>query len=186
MMFIPNSQRLSYRLMNESDADLLFQLDQDPQVMRFINGGKPTTQQQVTDCYIPRLLSYLNPSQGWGQWNVSVKESGQYIGWILIRPMNFFSELVEYSNLEIGWRFFQSAWGKGYASEAAESFVKAFRQASLEGKINPIEKLSAIAMPDNAASIAIMKKIGMSYHKTAIHRDPLGDEEVVYYQKNLN
>jgi RimJ/RimL family protein N-acetyltransferase len=41
-------------------------------------------------------------------------------------------------------------------------------------------------MPGNAASINIMKKLGMSYIKTDIHRDPLGDEEVVYYTLEIN
>ncbi len=37
-------------------------------------------------------------------------------------------------------------------------------------------------MEDNLASIHVMKKLGMKYVKTAIHKDPLGDDEVVYYQ----
>jgi len=33
---IPTSSRLRFRLMDEGDADLLFELDQDPDVMRFV------------------------------------------------------------------------------------------------------------------------------------------------------
>ena len=33
--------------------------------------------------------------------------------------MHFFSDTPEFDNLELGWRFFRSSWGKGYASEAA-------------------------------------------------------------------
>ena len=40
---IKNSDRLSYALMTENDADLLFELDRNPEVMRYINGGTPST-----------------------------------------------------------------------------------------------------------------------------------------------
>ena len=36
------TQELILRQFTEQDADNLFLLDSDPEVMRFINGGKPT------------------------------------------------------------------------------------------------------------------------------------------------
>jgi len=39
-MKTPDSERLSYCLMSQADGDLLFDLDQNPQVMRFINEGQ--------------------------------------------------------------------------------------------------------------------------------------------------
>ncbi|MCI2285712.1 GNAT family N-acetyltransferase [Colwellia sp. MSW7] len=40
-MMIQNSKRLSYRLMGEEDAHALWSIDQDPEVMHFLNGGTP-------------------------------------------------------------------------------------------------------------------------------------------------
>jgi RimJ/RimL family protein N-acetyltransferase len=175
MIIIP-SARLSYTLMTKADGELLFQLDQDPEVMRFLNGGKPSTMAEINEIFIPRMESYLNKQKGWGLWQLSLSSSNEYIGWILVRPMNFFSEAPEFDNVELGWRFFQSSWGKGYASEAALHIKNTL------AKNNDIERFSAIAVKDNLGSIAVMKKIGMFYVKTYLHKDPLFESHVVYYQ----
>lgn len=175
-MKVKNSTRLSYRPITADDAELLYQLDQDPEVMRYINNGKTTSMQEILDVYIPRLEQYRNLEKGWGLWKVSVIESGEFIGWILVRPMEFFSDSPQYSNIELGWRFFRSSWGKGYATEAAEAVKQSLQS------LGYVRHFSAIAFEDNLASIKIMKKLGMRYLKTDIHHDPLGDEELVFYQ----
>jgi len=66
---VPNSSRLQYELMSVANApDLMFELDQDPEVMRFINGGKPTSREEIQDRFIPRLEKYRLPEKGWGLW----------------------------------------------------------------------------------------------------------------------
>jgi len=162
--------------MTKADGELLFQLDQDPEVMRFLNGGKPSTMNEINEIFIPRMESYLNKQKGWGLWQVNISSSNEYIGWILARPMNFFSEAPEFDNVELGWRFFQLSWGKGYASEAALHIKNNL------AKNNDLKRFSAIAVRDNLGSIEVMKKIGMSYVKTYLHKDPLFESHVVYYQ----
>ena len=178
-MKIKDSERLSYRLMNAGDRQFLFDLDQDEEVMRYINGGKLPTKAEVEDVYLPRLLSYTDPEKGWGMYQVCLKDDGQAIGWILVRPMDFFSDSPQWDNLELGWRFYRTTWGKGYATEAAIAIKNAF----IEQK--DIGKFTAIALEGNDASIKIMTKLGMHYVKTAIHEDPLGNEEVVYYEVSV-
>ena len=175
MIIIPSS-RLSYTLMTKADSELFFQLDQDPEVMRFLNGGKPSTMTEINEIFIPRMERYLNKQKGWGLWQVNISSSNEYIGWILVRPMHFFSEVPEFDNVELGWRFFQSSWGKGYASEAALHIKNTL------AKNNDLKHFSAIAVKDNLGSIAVMKKIGMSYVKTYLHKDPLFESHVVYYK----
>ena len=175
-MEIKNSARLSYQLMSNDDSEFLFQLDQDPEVMRFINGGKITTREEIASIFLPRMNSFKNPKQGWGLWKVSLSASNQPIGWILVRPMNFFSEQSDDNNLELGWRFLKSSWGKGYAPEAA-LHIKTHIEENTR-----IEYFSAVAMEENLASIAVMKKLGMRYIKTDLHADPLGDTTAVYFQ----
>lgn len=175
-MLIRDSERLSFSLMGPDDAQLLFELDQDVEVMRYINGGKMTTMQDVHDVFIPRMAQYTDKNKGWGLWKVCLSQSQEFIGWVLVRPMDFFNEQTQWDNLELGWRFKRAAWGKGYATEAAQQIKSALIATQ------DISKLSAIAMPENKASIAIMKKLGMHYLKTDINKDPLGDEEVVFYE----
>ncbi len=178
-MNIKNSARLSYAPMTRSDDDLLFQLDQDAEVMRFINGGKLSTMEDVINVYIPRIESFTNEDEGWGFWKVLLKDSGEFIGWILVRPMNFFTDKPELDNLELGWRFKRDSWGKGLATEAAENIKQALIS---KGSSN---RFSAIALEGNLASIKIMQKLGMEYIKTYFHEDPLFSEEVVLYEMSL-
>lgn len=77
---IPASARLSYRLMDSSDAQLWFELDQDPEVMRYLNDSKPTTWQQINEFFIPRVAGFTNPATGCGLWEVSNLGDGEYLG----------------------------------------------------------------------------------------------------------
>ncbi|MDG1750362.1 MAG: GNAT family N-acetyltransferase [Thalassotalea sp.] len=175
-MKIENSARLSYRLMDANDAELLFQLDQDPAVMKFISDGEVSSREKINNVFIPRMQAYRDADKGWGLWQINISETGEYIGWVLVRPMYFFSDNPEFDNLELGWRFFQSSWGKGYASEAAQQI----KNSLSENKT--YRAFSAIADEENLGSIGVMKNIGMSYLKTYRHIDPLFECEVAYYQ----
>ena len=175
-MKIKDSPRLQFELMTAKDSELMFSLDQDPEVMRFINGGILTSKQEILNVYIPRMESYTNPDEGWGIWKVALKLSKEFIGWILIRPMGFFSDSPEFDNIEFGWRFKRGSWGNGYATEAAANIKQALVDKG------SLTRISAVAVEENSASINIMKKLGMKFVKKDIHRDPLGDQLVVFYQ----
>ncbi len=179
-MYISDSQRLSYALMGADDAQLLFELDQDVEVMRYINGGEMTTMQEVYDVFIPRMEKYTDKEKGWGLWQVRITKTDTFIGWILVRPMDFFADQTQWQDWELGWRFKREAWGKGYGTEAAKHIMQELMTTQ------NVKYFSAIAMPGNTASIGIMKKLGMQYIKTDLHKDPLGDMEVVYYQVKVS
>ncbi len=146
--------------------------------MRYINGGKVTTMDEVHDVYLPRMASYSNAAKGWGLWKVSIKETEDFIGWILVRPMGFFGDNRDDSNLELGWRLMRKAWGHGYATEAATAVMNRLESTG-------VAHFTALAMEGNAASINVMKKLGMRYVKTAMHQDPIGDDICVYYERVL-
>jgi RimJ/RimL family protein N-acetyltransferase len=134
--------------------------------------------QEIKKVMIPRLKKYLDPSKGWGIWQVNTLESRQYIGWVLVRPNDFFSAKVQFDNLELGWRFKSHVWGQGFATESATHIM---RGLSFN---DTIQKFCAIAVPENTDSIRVMEKLGMHYVKTYIHQDPLGNSRAVYYERN--
>lgn len=173
---VTNSERLSFRLMDITDKSLFLDLDSDPEVMRFINGGIPTTEQEYEDIYIPRHSTFRNPEKGWGYWATFIAETNTFIGWVLVRPMNFFNEDTDLDNIELGWRFKQLAWGKGYATEAAQAILTALKEQV------GYNKFTAIAVSDNTGSIKIMEKLGMNFAKKQIHQDPLGNQDAEYYE----
>ncbi len=181
---IADSARLSFRLMDSTDAQLLYELDQDPEVMRHLNAGVVSTMVQIEQRMLPRMMAYREPTLGYGIWQVSTRDDCEllpscYIGWILVRPMGFFTAQPQHDNVELGWRFKRQAWGYGFASEAAAAV------AAGVAKHGAVRWLSALAVPENLPSIAVMKKLGMQFVRQGLHPDPLGEVEVVLYQKTL-
>ena len=179
-MNIQNSARLGFRLMTENDAQLLYELDQDPAVMAHINGGIANSMTDIQEIYIPRLISFTHKEKGWGLWHTSLLSNNEFIGWILVRPMGFFEGNKNTLDLELGWRFKQSSWGKGYATEAAKQV------ANTICKVHPeLQALSATALVENHGSLKVMKNIGMKYIKNYIYNDSCGDHDAVLYRKSL-
>jgi len=125
------------------------------------------------------MLSYINHKKGWGLWKVSLLENNEFIGWILVRPMDFFSDNPMFENLELGWRFKEEFWGKGYATESALCVMNALANNK------SASQFTAIAVSENTASISIMKKLGMKFIKKDMHKDPLGDMLVEYYSVTI-
>ena len=181
MLQIGATTRLHFTLLSEQDAQLLFEVDQDAEVMRYINGGTLTSMQTIVEVMLPRMAHYRNPVLGYGIWQVRRNDDNAYLGWVLIRPMGFNSQTPSTDDVEIGWRFKCQYWGCGYASEAAAAVAQAVLAH------NPkVQFLSAIAMPDNAGSIGVMRKLGMQFVKRYLHCDALGDVDAVLYRMAVN
>lgn len=178
MLNVAATERLRFALLSEQDAQLLFEVDQDEEVMRYLNGGKLTTMQTIVEVFVPRMMRYRSPAQGYGIWQVRRNSDNAYLGWVLVRPMGFNTDAPSSDDVELGWRFKREYWGQGYASEAAAAVA----QAVLTHNRN-VQFISAIAMPDNAGSIGVMRKLGMQFVKRYMHRDALGDVDAVLYRK---
>ena len=178
-MQIPDSNRLTFRLMGNDDAQALWELDQDPAVMHFINGGKPNSMDTISKVFLPRMQAYTDKQKGWGIWQVSDRNTQKYLGWVLVRPMGFFTDEPKFNDLELGWRFFQKSWGKGYATEAAIAIKDTIATPK------SIDYVSALAVEDNHGSIGVMKKMGMNFIRKYPHKDPIGDFIAVHYQMSV-
>ena len=69
------TDRLILRRFTADDENLLFELDNDPDVMLYINGGAPVPRAEIVDETIPAFLSYYDRFDGYGFWAVIEKES---------------------------------------------------------------------------------------------------------------
>ena len=183
----PTSDRLSYRLLTPNEWELLLDLDQDPEVMKYV-GVDVSTREDYLNFYNPRYQKYYNPPKGWGLWGFFEKENGkengkkEFLGWILVRPNHFFDKKnpPEYHNLEIGWRMHKRFWGKGYGTEAARAVVDYLLLINEE-----MVSIVGTAMEENVGSTRIMEKLGMGFVEKQIEKLPDGGEleVVVYYRK---
>lgn len=102
-------------------------------------------QQYIAVKYLPIYEKYK-----YGPYLVSLKESEIPIG---------SAGLYKRVNLEhpdIGFAFLPDYWNKGYAFEAADAILQ-FALKSLN-----IQKIVGISLPDNFASINVLKKLGFS------------------------
>ena len=152
--------RLILRRFTADDVDLLVDLDSDPEVMRFITGGRATPLDEVRDEVIPAYLEYYARFAGFGFFAVHEKSSGAFIGWFHFRPRRNDPP----DNVELGYRLRRSAWGKGYATEGARALVrKGFTELG-------VRRVYAEGMAVNTASRRVMEKAGLRLVRT-FHAD---------------
>ena len=174
---ISSSPRLRYRLMDSTDAPLWHELDQDPEVMHFLNEGRPTSWEEIKQFMVPRVADFTDLATGCGLWEVVDKASGEYLGWILARHYRHGFPEAEKDNIELGWRLKRQYWGQGLATEAAKAVMQGLNDK------RDIRVFSAIADAGNLASIGVMKKLGMTYIDSRMHVVPdRPDHPVVYYE----
>jgi RimJ/RimL family protein N-acetyltransferase len=138
------TERLTLRPITIDDVDLLVALDSDPEVMRYISGGKPTTRAEATRI-VKMSLGH--------RWLGFYKITGEFIGWFGIRPSTAKSR-------ELGYRLRREAWGKGLATEGSLALIAvAFTQPG-------VDRVRAETMTVNTASRAVMERCGLRCVRT--------------------
>lgn len=148
--------RLVLRRFTEADADDLFDLDADPEVMRFITGGKPTPRDVIRDETLPRFLRSYERFEGFGVWAAIERSTDEFLGWFEFHP----PEGRGPEEAELGYRLRRSSWGKGYATEGSRALIrKGFTELG-------VRRVVAETMVINAASRRVMEKAGLTYVRT--------------------
>jgi RimJ/RimL family protein N-acetyltransferase len=150
--------RLLLREFTEDDADLLFELDSDPAVMRFL-GPRLADREAYRDRIATVYRAYYASGRGVGVWAAAEKPYGVFLGWFCLRPgLDYrFAREVEFAadDLELGYRLRHDAWNKGYATELARALVeKGFREL---GAV----RIVAAALVGNRGSTRVMEKVGL-------------------------
>jgi RimJ/RimL family protein N-acetyltransferase len=103
------TERLLLRRFTNDDIENLVELDSDPEVMRFINGGRPTPRDEIENDLLPAFLGHYERYAGFGFWAAEEKSTGRFVGWLHFRP----AQGVPLGEVELGYRLRRSAWGKG-------------------------------------------------------------------------
>ena len=154
--------RLTLRKFNDRDVEPLLSFRGDPEVMRFSITG-PETREDIQTRYLPGCLKRYS-RDGLGQWAVVRKSDGICIGECGICVQ----EIADDREFEIGYRIRRDCWGMGLATEAARACRDyGFKQVGLRRLISIIES-------ENAASIRVAEKVGMTLEKRAsFHNIPV-------------
>jgi RimJ/RimL family protein N-acetyltransferase len=147
------TERLVLRRFTGDDIDHLVELDSDPEVMRFINGGRPTPRDEIENDVLPGFLGYYERYAGYGFWAAVERSTGRFIGWFHFRP----AKDAPPDEVELGYRLRRSAWHKGFATEGSRALIdNGFAELG-------VQRVVAFTMVVNVASRRVMEKAGLRF-----------------------
>ena len=157
------TEQLLLRPFKAEDSVAFAEIYSDPEMFRFIVGAQPLDRLEAW-----RTLAALAGHwalRGYGQWALVEKSTNQLVGRVgLSNPDGGWGN-------ELVWHVRRSHWGRGYASEGAQAALDwAFGSLDLDRVISVIH-------PDNAASIRIARKLGMTH----IRDEAIGDVSAPVY-----
>jgi RimJ/RimL family protein N-acetyltransferase len=143
---------LILRRLAPTDLDNLFELDSDPEVMRFLSGGALTPREVIQSSILPAFLGSYQHFPGFGVWAADDRVSGVFLGWFSLRP----PEGGGPQNVSLGYRLRRAVWGRGYATEGARALIrKGFTELGMQ-------RVYATTYEFNLASRRVMEKAGLS------------------------
>jgi ribosomal-protein-alanine N-acetyltransferase len=152
------TERLLLRRWRSSDEEPFAALNGDEEVMEHF----PNVLTRAESDWMIADLEARFERQGYGLWAVEVRESGEMVGFVGLNVPTFAAPFMP--AVEVGWRLRKSAWGHGYATEAARASLSyGFSQAGLD-------EIVAMTTTTNSRSAAVMERLGM-------RRDPADDFE---------
>lgn len=145
------TERLKLRPWAAEDADALFGICRDADVMRHIGDGRPWTGVERARLWLSRQLA-ARDAHGFGKWAVVEKESGRLVG-----SCGFDPPSESMPEVEFGYLFARECWGRGYATEAGRASMRfAFGELKLK-------RVVARVVPEHTPSRRVLEKLGFEF-----------------------
>lgn len=147
---ILETPRLLLRELHPNDAEQFYQLNQNPNVVKYTGNSAFNSMEEATH-FLENYQDYQK--NGYGRWAVMDKSNSVFLGWCGLKYNK------EVDETDIGFRFFEHYWNKGYATESAKACIDyGFEKLYLKTIIGR-------AMHENVASIKVLEKIGLTFDK---------------------
>jgi RimJ/RimL family protein N-acetyltransferase len=141
---------LILRQWRPADIEPMARIDGDPTVMRWVGGVScPLESRQQID-----QQAVLIGLRGFGTFAVELVSDGTCIGGVGVNPIA--STLPFSPGLQLQGRIVPELQGRGLATEAAAAVVRYCFD------ILEVDRMAALVVPGNLASIAVTEKLGMS------------------------
>ena len=151
-MQVLETDRLILRLLNEDDAPFIFRLVNEPSWLRFI-GDKGVRSLEDACAYLRNGPLDMYARHGFGLYLVMRKDDAAPLG------MCGLIKREALPDVDIGFAFVPEAWGRGYALESAAAVLAKGRDDF------GLKRIVAITSLDNASSIRVLEKIGLSFER---------------------
>jgi RimJ/RimL family protein N-acetyltransferase len=153
MNLVLQTERLILRPLELSDADEFFAMNDNPNVNLYLR--KPLTTKTEAGQYIQKIMAEYQKN-GIGRFAVILKATNRLIGMSGLKfratPENNYSDIYD-----LGYRFAEEHWRKGFATEAAQAWLDyGFNTMKL-----PV--IHACAVSDNIGSNTVLKKLGFEF-----------------------
>lgn len=149
--------RLRLRQWQAADAEPFAALNADPEVMRYFPA---LLSRAESDALLERCQQMIQ-DLGHGLWALERREDQAFLGFVGLKPA---PDSLDFAPvLEVGWRLSRHAWGKGYATEAAQAALRFGFET-----LNQHEVVSFTAV-NNQRSWAVMERLGMKRSGTFEH-----------------
>jgi ribosomal-protein-alanine N-acetyltransferase len=149
------TERLRLRIVCRNDLDDLAGLFADPDVVKYIGDGKPSSRAEAAKAVDSMTAHWQN--HGFGRWIAINKTNGAFIGFGGLRSL--------FGTPEVVYHLTKKNWGQGFATELARAALRfGFEDRGFD-------RIVAITKPPNLASIRVMEKLGMQFEKHAQYYD---------------
>ena len=155
------TERLLLRHMAASDAAFMLDLLNDEAWLRFIGDRGVRTLEQARD-YIAKGPVEMVERLGFGFYVVELKETGCPVGVCGLAKRDFLDDV------DVGYAFAAPYRGRGYAHEAARAVLAHAAQLGLK-------RIVATVRAENAASIALLEKLGLRFERVLARPDDAPD-----------
>lgn len=147
------TERLILRPLELSDVDAFFAMNDNSNVSKYLR--IPLKTKAETEAYIQKIINEYEKN-GIGRFAVVLKDNNQLIGFsgLKFRP----TEENGYSNIyDLGYRFAEEYWRKGFATEAALAWL------NYGFDVMEIPVIHACAVTDNIGSNTVLQKLGFQF-----------------------
>jgi RimJ/RimL family protein N-acetyltransferase len=162
------TERLILRPLGPEDAVAMFELNSDPEVMRY-TGDEPFADLEAARKFLAEYPKGQYETYRVGRMAVQLKSTGEVIGWCGLKYH------VDSGETDLGYRLKRAWWGQGIATEA--SLAHLHHAVHTMG----LKRVIARAMRENQASIRVMEKCGFVFEQdTTECMDEDGFEGVQY------
>lgn len=145
------TRRTLLRAWKDSDLPAWCEMNADAEVRRHF-ASVHTQDEAVAEA--SRIRGFL-AQRGWGCWALEIPGTLPFAGFVGLLVPTFEAHFVPC--VEIGWRLPQSAWGQGYATEAAQA------AAQFAFDVLDQDEIVAITTPSNKPSQRVMERLGMRH-----------------------
>lgn len=152
-MLTLETERLILRPFTLDDVEGFFELGSTPNLVRYVGGQLLRSLDEARESLIGRpLRDYA--VYGYGRMACIERATGRLIGF---SGLKYEPDLGE---TDIGYRFVEDAWGKGYATEAATASLRDGRERL------KLQRIVGVVVPENVASVRVLKKIGLVFERS--------------------